>query len=469
MAGGPDVSVKLKSAERDQAEYQYDTWSQLARNILIISVVSIITWAFVSLVREGIHLGYEATMGVFEEAGEGESQHELNYYMWIAFAVLMAGAVVRTLLLQLPGWKQYQGDGMGTALESIHASYDEDPNATPERYKQDTFLGAIKRAVLTVLTVGTGCSGGIEAPVFPIGESIGAGFSKVFGTFSREDIRLFQIAGIAAAVSTLLEAPFTAALFAAEVIYHGRVLYRTLTYSLLAAIIAYAFNNHFLDVQPLFTADHHPHSYTPIEYLDIAAVAFICCTPAALLLGWTFKKVKAFFKVIPNIMRPIVGALGTGAIALALWFGFHISPQHILGVSEETIALVISGEGEDYLELWWVLGLLVVGKILATAFTLVGGGSAGMLVPAMYIGALSGAMVYHLLAMYGLDLSGHVSLYVVAGLASALVAIASVPMAAIALVLEVFGASYGPPAIVACVLTYKLSRRYQLYSQQNNS
>ena len=468
MAGGPDVSVKLRNAERDNAEYHYDTWAQLGRNMLIIAIVSVVTWAFVSVVREGIHLAYEATLGVFSETGEELGKHELDHYMWIAFAVLIVGAIVRTILLQLPSWQQYRGDGMGRALDSIHNSYEESDQDQPQRFKDETFLGAIKRSVLTILTVGTGGSGGIEAPVVPIGESIGAGFSKIFGTITREDIRLFQIAGIAAAVSTLLEAPFTAALFAAEVIYHGRVLYRTLTYSLLASIFAYALNNHFLDIQPLFTAEHHPLSYSPLEYFEIAAVAFICCTPAALLLGWVSTKMKQLFKVIPVIAQPVIGALGTGCIALGLWFGLEINPQHILGVSEETIELILHDEGESYLQVWWILALLVVGKMLATAFTLVSGGSAGMLVPAMYIGALSGAVVYHLMAMIGLDLSGHVSLYVVAGLASALVAIASVPMAAIALVLEVFGAAYGPPAIVACILTYKLSRRYQLYRLNDN-
>jgi CIC family chloride channel protein len=41
-------------------------------------------------------------------------------------------------------------------------------------------------------------------------------------------------------------------------------------------------------------------------------------------------------------------------------------------------------------------------------------------------------------------------------------------LAAIAFVMEVFGASYGPPAIIACVLTYKMARRWRLYVEPND-
>ncbi|MEQ9199543.1 MAG: hypothetical protein RLN80_06105, partial [Rhodospirillales bacterium] len=57
------------------------------------------------------------------------------------------------------------------------------------------------------------------------------------------------------------------------------------------------------------------------------------------------------------------------------------------------------------------------------------------------------------------------ALYVVAGLASALVAVVQVPLAAIAFVMEVFGATFGPPAIVSCVLTYMIAKRLRLYAE----
>ena len=55
------------------------------------------------------------------------------------------------------------------------------------------------------------------------------------------------------------------------------------------------------------------------------------------------------------------------------------------------------------------------------------------------------------------------------GIASALVAVIGVPLAAIALVIEVFGSAYGPPAILACGLTYVLTVRIRVYQTQRAS
>ena len=61
------------------------------------------------------------------------------------------------------------------------------------------------------------------------------------------------------------------------------------------------------------------------------------------------------------------------------------------------------------------------------------------------------------------------AIFVVSGIASALVAVVGVPMAAIALVLEVFGPQYSPPAVLACGLTYVITQRVRLYRSQRAS
>ena len=61
------------------------------------------------------------------------------------------------------------------------------------------------------------------------------------------------------------------------------------------------------------------------------------------------------------------------------------------------------------------------------------------------------------------------ALFAVVGIASALVAVIGVPLASIALVLEVFGKAYGPPAILACGVTYLLTLKFTLYESQRMS
>jgi len=402
--------------------------------------------------------------GEAKEGEGGEHEVDLDTAAWTIFAVLVVGGLIRGVLLQIPSWKTSEGDGMGTSLEYFHASYLQEDDGPQPRYEKPDFLQALRRAILTSLTVGTGGSGGIEAPVVPIGECIGAGWSRVLNIMKADDVRIYQLAGISAAVATLLDAPFTAALFAAEVVYNARILYRTLMYSLIGAIVAFALNNHFLAFEPLFNPTAHSFAYTIKEYLEVTVVAIICSAPAGLGIAWLFKRLKKLISPAPGVLKPVVGAIGAGSIGMAIWFGFGLEPQHVLGVSEETIIQVMLGEGNPLLKVWWVLLMLVLAKALATGFTLMAGGSAGALVPAMYLGAISGAAIFFVLQELGYHTDADVSVFVVAGLASALVAVVQVPLAAITFVMEVFGAFYGPPAIVACVLTYMLARRWKLYT-----
>ncbi len=392
------------------------------------------------------------------------SSTDLTHQAYIIFVILVLAALIRGLLLRIPSWQTSEGDGMGRSLEFFHQTYDDDGKKEQSRYKQPDFWQALRRAILTSLTVGSGGSGGIEAPVVPIGECIGAGWSRLLKITQSDDLRIYQLAGIGAAVSTLLDAPFTAALFAAEIVYNARILYRPLMYSLIGAIVAYALNNHFLNFEPLFTPRAHPLDYSLKEYMEVSAVALICSAPASLGVAFLFKYLKKIITPFPGLLRPIIGAVATGSIGLGIWFGFGLEPQHVLGVSEETIIQVMAGEGNPLLKVWWILVLLVVAKAFATGFTLMAGGSAGALVPAMFLGGISGAAIYQGLLVLGYPLEANVAVFVVAGLASALVAVVQVPLAAIAFVMEVFGVAYGPPAILSCVLTYLLARRWKLYT-----
>lgn len=479
MAGGPSAEIKRGSATRDQSHLVQESWGHLLRNFLIVALVAASVWVLVSGVRFSIGYGSHFIFSPFEveepaaghtgqKTAEAEAESEdgdMTTAWLILFGVLVGGGLLRGLLIQLPSWRSSEGDGMGTSLEHFHATYDHPEEGHQPRYDQPDFAQAGRRAVMTTLTVGTGGSGGIEAPVVPIGECIGAGWSRLLKVPNPDDLRIFQMAGIAAAVVTLLDAPFTAALFAAEVIYTDRVLYRTLMYSLVAALVAYALNNHFLDFQPLFTTEGHSHAYNLFEYAEIAAVALICSAPAGLGVGWVFRMTKTVLKPIPSLFRGAVGVGLAGLLALGVWSWLGIEPFHILGVGEETIAMVMDGEGNALLQVWWVLFLLVATKAVATGLTLGSGGSAGALVPAMFMGGLMGGGVYHLLNSLGYASSGDPALYVVAGLASALVAVVQVPLAAIAFVMEVFGATFGPPAIVSCVLTYMIAKRLRLYAE----
>ena len=157
----------------------------------------------------------------------------------------------------------------------------------------------------------------------------------------------------------------------------------------------------------------------------LVAVGF--SAPAAIALGPTFRIAEKFFSRLPTVLRAVAGALITGAIGVLVWLLFDLHPRHVLGVGEETINEVVKGTGEVVLRTWWILLLAVVAKMFATAATLKSGGSAGMLIPSMYMGGLVGAAGYYLLGECGLYAGPSVAVYVATGMAAALTSMAGVP------------------------------------------
>ena len=158
--------------------------------------------------------------------------------------------------------------------------------------------------------------------------------------------------------------------------------------------------------------------------------------------------------------------MGSAGIVYVYWKYLNIAPHHLLGVGEESLAQVLNQTTPEHMQVWWVLALVVLGKALTTGLTLMAGGSAGLLVPAMVLGGTSGAAVFEFLQTIGWAHSSELSLFVISGIAASLVSVIDVPIAAIALVMEIFGSHYGPAAIVSSVLCYLIAKRLHLYQSQ---
>jgi len=440
-----------------ESQALHDSWDHILRIVVLVSLLAVVVWSAVSGLRWVVHHASELVIESVDRGAVG----------WlILLGALATGELVRSWLCAREAWADAAGDGMEVALRNYHLTY-ADPEDNPQpRYDLPAFGLAARKAVATCLTLGSGASGGLEAPAVAISEGLSAGFSRVMRVSSEFELRTYQIAGIAAAVTTLLGAPFTAALFATEIAYGDRIIYRKLAYALWAGVIVYWLNNRLHGFEPLFTGPTHAPVYTVSEYLVAALVAVAVSVPLAMGFTWAMTQTTKVMDRFHPRRRAVVTALGAGLVALTLWGLADISPSHVLGMGEGTINGLLSGHAD--LSGAWVLGLILVGKILTTGFTITGRGSAGMLVPAMFLGGVSGALVAQLL-----NLTGWVSLdsalFAVVGIGSSLVAVVGVPLAAIALVLEVFGKSFGPPAILACGVTYLVTLRLKIYSNQRMS
>ena len=464
MQEGPKDTEKISHAELTEQLLTIDKWTDIGRKTLLVIIISFTVWACCSLMHHLIVLNLE---WLFHTADVYRSENFLLGAGVILVVMLIAG-ILRGVLLLRPAWRDSEGDGINNVLMRYHETYKGNGDDPAGRYSKPTFSNALRKIIMTMLTIGVGGSGGLEAPGVYLGETVSAGWSKIFKRPSADELRLYQLTGIAAAIGTLLSAPFTAAIFAAELVYAGRIIYRKLAYCLIAALIGYTLNNQLLGHGSLFDTLEHTRLFVWQEILLVFIVAVGFSAPAAIALGPVFKAAERFFAKFPTVLRAATGALITGGIAIAVWLLFDLHPEHILGMGEDTINNVAQGTGQVILKTWWILLLAVVAKTFATAATLKSGGSVGMLIPSMYMGGLVGAAAYYLLGEIGLYAGSSVTVFVATGMAAALTSIAGVPLASIALVIEVFGAEYSPAACLACAVCFTASRRFSLYAQPAN-
>ena len=388
---------------------------------------------------------------------------EDNLFLFMGIIVFFA--CVRAILYQIPWFKDASGDGATQALSSFQHTYAHRQSVRKilkEVFQGGTFPRALKRVLITIMTLGAGGSGGLEGPAIPIGGHLGSGIAKLYSVKDLVWLRILQMCGVSAAITTLLHAPLTGAIFALELVFGCKFVYRLLTYSLLSSLLAFILSNHIMNAEVLFYIPEHPVKYTPVEYLMVVIVTVFASIPSGVGLVAIFHYVRRLFSHIHSFFHAPVGAFLCGSTAILVWHFFEIHPEHILGVGEETIVMLFSHEHshlDPILQHWPMLFFIVVLKMFLTAFTIISGGSAGLLIPAVYVGALSSSGLFHLLSsLHLMPMVDNIShLFMITGIASSLICVMDLPIATVIFIGELFGFSFLAPAILAVALSRVMS------------
>jgi len=316
------------------------------------------------------------------------------------------------------------------------------------------------KILASILTIGTGGSAGREGPI----AQIGAGFASLLSDWMRltdRERRTLVLAGAAGGIGAIFRAPLGGALFAVEVLYASTAIeFPAIVPCMFSSVVAYSvfaaiYGQGFAFTTPADLAFHGPFE-VPF-YLVFA----VLCALVGFAYVWAFygTRDRLFRRLrIPNHVKPAIGGLMLGAVALFF-------PQVMAG-GYGWIQLAIDGQ----LALWLMVAL-VVAKIAATSFTISSGGSGGVFAPSLFIGAMLGGAYGAACHQLFPEWVPQPEAYVLVGMGGFFAGVAKVPLTALLMVSEMSG-SYGllvPLMLVSMVNVAILSQRWTLYEEQVSS
>lgn len=330
------------------------------------------------------------------------------------------------------------------------------------------------KIIATGVTLGVGGSAGREGPIVLIGASLGSRVARWFN-LGEDQIRSLVAAGAGAGIGAAFNAPIAGMLFALEVILSSFAV-RHMSSIVVASVAAAITSRRLVGAELAINAT----SYRLGDYRELvlyAALALVVVGAAVLFLrvldsleGWVHAgRTRSW-------TRPVGFGLITAAIILAEPLLLGTGEARLFGTGQEiTNNLLETATGalaqpDDLSQVWWVLGLVAVGKIVATAFTLTSGASGGAFMPALFIGAMLGTAFAKVVAPFWGISALSTGSFAVVGMAAMFAAMGRAPLTAILLVFEITGTrEYGlilPLMLTAILATFlsELFHRESVYT-----
>jgi chloride channel protein, CIC family len=330
------------------------------------------------------------------------------------------------------------------------------------------------KALASILTLGSGGSGGREGPTMQIGGSIGAIVGRYLNVTERER-RILLVAGTAAGMAAVFRTPLGAALLAVEVLHRDDFESDALVPSVLASVVAYSVFISFFGESTLFAhAIRYP--FVPAHLPLYAVMAVMVTMVASVFLGaLDFVKAQTKRLRIPDWCKPAIGGLLLGGLVTP--FLLLVGP--IIGRGGEGLGLLGGGYGAAQLSIsgapWFQEGwrgvelLLLLGtlKIVATALTVGTGGSAGDFGPSLVIGGIFGGAFGRVAQLLLHDPRIDPGAFALVGMGTFYGGLAHVPIASLVMVCELAG-SYDllVPLMLAEGIAFVALRHRSLYSAQ---
>ncbi|HVO64886.1 MAG TPA: chloride channel protein [Syntrophales bacterium] len=395
----------------------------IEESVLFISILKWVVFA----TGIGIIVGLSTTLFLKLLDWSVAQSTSYSYY----FLLLPIGLLISAVAIQYlePDAKGY---GIEKVVEAVHK----------RGGKINAAIVPVK-LVTTIITIATGGSAGQVGPCGQIGASLSSVFADLF-KLDDNDRKKLVICGLSAGFASVLGAPFAGAIFGVEILYVGSIVYEVLLPSIVAGITSYHIST-LLGIH----YQYYPVNFVPaitevfIFKIVLAGIFFGICSIIFIALLRSGQMVaNKLTKLLP--VRALIG----GVILIVLTFLFS---KQFLGTGLESIQSSLRGER--------IILYAFLVKAVYTSITLNFGGSGGLIMPILFIGATSGNLFGEL---FGLDRATFSSV----GFVSLLAGAANTPIAASILAIEFFGSAIAPYTAIACVVSFLMTGHRGAFQSQ---
>lgn len=342
---------------------------------------TILVTAVLSLASAGLAVAFLVlTNGLFRLTYLSFATKSLPFFLVASFITITTTSLLSGILLG-----KLSPDAAGSGIPQLKAAYWKECGYVPIK-------PVLVKFVAGVLSIGGGTSLGREGPTVFMSGGLSSWLSGFTGSAKRER-RTPALVGASAGLAAAFNTPLASIVFVLEEIVgdlSSRSIGRVLLSSVVGAFTVYA----IIGKQPAFqvpdleaTTWVH-YALAPIVAL-VAAVLGMAFQRAALALRGRAKRRKA----VPAWLMPLCGGLITWAIGVTVFAATGRLGVFSLGYQD--LSAVLRNDC-----IWWVAGILVVAKLLATIASYGFGGCGGIFSPLLFIGGLSGYFVGNLFALW---------------------------------------------------------------------
>jgi len=287
-------------------------------------------------------------------------------------------------------------------------------------------IDTVLKYVSTLITLGLGGSGGLVSPTLFIGKGIS---ESVY----RKGEKILSIAFASGMLTYYLGTPLTAALLSVEYFKRDEISYKDLMPAVIAATISY-FHYNAMGYEPIFLKAVHV-SEIPSIRLKYVLISFVV---AVLFggLGTAIYSLKCIYRKLTKRLNVYQKTIISGLLVTLMGIIFG---KNVLGLK------IILGQNP---------GKFVVGKILATVFTIESMGSSGYFTPLATIGINLGCILESLGIPHQIGS--------VLGISAMLSSVLNVPLAAVTFPVELYGYKALIPAAIGSSVSYMLYKKFRI-------